>query len=1271
VLDRFHPTVAAWFRERFGTPSPPQEQGWPPIHSGEHVLIAAPTGSGKTLAAFLHALDGLLRQGQGLPDTLQVVYVSPLRALANDVQKNLQEPLAELRARDPSLPEVRVLVRSGDTPAAERTAMLQKPPHILVTTPESLYILLTSRRGRALLGTARTLVVDEIHALLPSKRGSHFALTAERLARLVDQQGGHLQRIGLSATQRPIAATAALLCGAEPCRIVDIGHRRALDLDLLLPGAPLGTVCATEVWNELFDQIAALVLEHRTTLVFTNTRKLAERTAARLAERLGPEAVTSHHGSLAKARRLAAEQRLKRGELRALVATSSLELGIDIGDVELVVQIGPTPTIAAFLQRIGRAGHALGKLPKGRLVPLTRDELVASAGLLLAVRHGELDVTSPPRAPLDILAQQVVAIAADETLPEAELFALVRRTAPYHDLPRERFDAVLALHSGGRAALLHRDSVHGTVRGTRAARLLAITSGGAIPNVADWQVLLDHDDTPIGTVHEDFAIESSVGDVFQLGAQSWQIRRIGSGVLRVADAQGVPPSLPFWIAEGPSRSDALCQAVSVVRMHGRDPQWLQSEVGLSGAAAEQLASYLQEGAAALGVMPSQQQLVLERFFDETDGQQLVLHSPFGSRLNRAFGLALRKRFCVGFGYELQAAANEEALLISLGPMHSFELAEVFQYLHPNTVRDVLVQALLPAPMFQTRWRWNVQRALLVPRQRGGRKVPAPLLRFRADDALAAAFPAAQACPETLPPGPIPVPEEHPLVGQTVHDCLQEAMDFDALRELLVRMRSGQIALSAIDRSEPSPFAQGILHAMPYAFLDDAPLEERRTQAVVSRQRGAVRARDDDAELDPLAVQAIAQQAWPEPRSPEELHEALGWMGWLESHEAPPAWTPWLAALCADGRVQQTGSRYRAAEAPTEPRAAWRGRLEAVLPVWADSLSAQDDEVLRALEAEGLAMRATCQGRALWAHRRLLARVRTAMLERLRAASAPVSQAVYAAFLHHWQGLGAHRRAGPQGLREVLEQLQGVAHPAEAWDEEVLAQRVQGYHREWLDQGTLGGEFVWLRLWGPWRGPLRRCAVSVLPRATLPLWLELPAERPDPASLGAPARTLHGLLEARGASFPTDLQTAARLLPSQLEEGLAELVGHGLATCDSFAALRQLAVPPSQRRMPLFAVGRWSLLPWPSGSEPASDAAVEHAALSLVHRCGVLALNVVQEERVPLPWRLLLRGLRALELRGVVRGGRFVTGWHGEQYAVPAAVVALREAGRAAVLGAPA
>ena len=1269
MIDDLHPALAAWFERELGAPTPAQRQGWPPIRAGSHTLIAAPTGSGKTLAAFVHALSGLLAQGDALADRTTVLYVSPLKALSNDVRKNLLVPLDAVRALDPSLPAVRVQVRTGDTPAHERRRMGQTPPHILVTTPESLFILLTTASGRRMLASVRTVVVDEIHALARDKRGSHLALSLERLDRLVTSDGGSLQRIGLSATQRPMSETAGLLVGdGRECVIVDGGHLREFDVAVEIPGAPLGTICSEEIWNEIYGRIIELIDAHRTTLVFVNTRKMAERVAARLQERLGKDVVTSHHGSLSRERRLDAERRLKAGELRALVATASLELGIDVGDVDLVVQLGPTSAIATLLQRIGRAGHGPGRLPKARVFPLTRDELITVAALGYAVARGDLDVTRLPIAPLDILAQQIVAAAAAETIGEVELFASVRRAWPYRSLEREAFDAVVALHAKGRTALLHRDGVGARLRGTRRAALTAITSGGAIADNADWRVVLDPEDLPIGTVHEDFAIESSIGDVFQLGNASWQIRRIERGVLRVVDAQGVPPSLPFWVAEGPSRSTELGRTTSLVRSHGEDVDWLTKQCGLPMAAAEQIAEYVRAGREALGVVPTQDQLVLERFFDESGGQQLVLHCPFGVRVNRAFGLALRKRFCVGYGFELQAAANEEAIVISLGPMHSFELRDVWSFLHPSTARDVLVQALFAAPMFQARWRWNATRALMIEKFGGGRRVPAPILRMRADDALAAAFPQVQACPETLPPGPIPVPLEHPIVAQTIDDCLHEAMDVDRFLALLTRIRDGGISLREVDSATPSPFADSILHAMPYAFLDDAPLEERRTQAVVRAQRGASAHEGEDSALDPDAVARVRAECWPDPRDAEELHETLTWIGWLDDGEIAAAWRPFVDALVAAGRVVRDGHRWFAVEADREPVAAWRGRLEAVGPVALDELSEHDEAAIASLEAEGTVLRARFAGRTVVCHRRLLARIRRATVERLRSAIRPVSLAEFETFRRRFQGCDPQtRRTGPRGVADTLAQLAGLEFRPGEWETDVLHERVDDYRREWLDAATLSGEFAWLRLSGPFGGPLSRCGIAIVPRADLHVWLGWYAARRTAPTLGADAETLRALLSTHGAMFPAELRSRSRLLPSWFEAALEELVGAGVATCDSFGALRQLAIAASRRQFPVHAVGRWSLVPTDAGADvadgvaaaPAVPANVDHGARVLLARHGVVSLAVVQEERFPVPWRLLLRELRAMELRGEVRGGRFVTGIGGEQFATEAAVAALR------------
>ena len=735
-LSAFHPTIQRWFQQRFGEPTEPQREGWPKIRAGANTLISAPTGMGKTLAAYLAAIDSLARQGSALADQTSVLYVSPLRALSNDVQKNLQGPLHELAELDPDFPKIHVLVRTGDTPQRERAAMLRKPPHILVTTPESLYILLTSAGGREMLRTVKTAIVDEIHALARDKRGSHLALSLERLEALT----GPIQRIGLSATQKPLEEVARFLVGAgRDCTLVDVGHHRKMDVAIVVPPSALETVCSHEQWDEIYGQIASLIEAHRTTLIFVNTRKLAERVTAHLTEVLGEEKVTCHHSSLSKERRLDAEHRLKSGTLCALVATASLELGIDIGDVDLVIQIGATRSIATFLQRVGRSGHAVRRIPKGRLFPLTIDELVEAAALLRAAKRGELDRTPQPRAPLDILSQQIVAacVAADEQgWNEQVLFETLTRAWPYRHLSREDFDAVIKLHIDGRHGLLHRDAVGGRIMARKRARITAITGGGAIPDVADYRVLEDPQGLFIGTLNEDFAIESNVGDIFQLGNTSWRILRVERGVVRVADAQGQPPSIPFWLGEGPSRTAELSAEIAELRDQCADARTLEEEIGLSPEAAVQIADYVADGRRVLGTVPTQKRVVLERFFDESGGMQMVLHAPFGGKINRAWGLALRKRFCRGFGFELQAAANEEAIVISLGLQHSFPLEDVFNYLHPNSVREILTQAVLDQPMFESRWRWNATRALVLPRSQNGRAVPPQILRMRAADLLA-------------------------------------------------------------------------------------------------------------------------------------------------------------------------------------------------------------------------------------------------------------------------------------------------------------------------------------------------------------------------------------------------------------------------------------------------------------------------------------------------------------------------------------------------------
>ena len=1260
-LTQFHPVVRRWFVECVGTPSAPQVEGWPRIRTGRHTLIAAPTGTGKTLAAFLWAIDGLLRKGADLENETQVLYVSPLRALGNDVQKNLERPLAELRALDPGFPEVRVLVRSGDTPAQARTAMTRRPPHILVTTPESLYILLTSDGGRGMLRTVRTVIVDEIHAVAGSKRGAHLALSLERLHALVEAP---LQRIGLSATQKPIEDVGRLLVGVDrECELVDVGHRRDLDLSVELPDGPLETVCSHETWEQIVARMAALISEHRTTLVFVNTRKHAERVAARLTDVLGEGAVTSHHGSLARERRLAAEARLKAGELKALVATSSLELGIDIGDVDLVIQAGVTASIATLLQRVGRSGHALARTPKGRMFPLTQDDLVTATALVHAIRHGELDRTPQPGRPLDILAQQIVAACVAETWEEDRLYECFRRAWPFRDLTRADFDATTALHLDGRFALLHRDGIRARLRATKRARITALTAGGAIPDTGQYQVLLEPEGIQVGSVDEDFAIEANGGDVFQLGNASWKILKVDPGIVRVADAQGAPPSLPFWFGEAPARTRELSETIGRVREEGRDAAWAESDAGLTSAAARELSEYLEEGARTLGAVPTPRRVVAERFFDESGGMQLVLHAPFGGRINRAWGLALRKRFCRGFGFELQAAANEEAIVLSLGPQHSFPLEEVFDYLHPDTAHDLLVQALLAAPMFGTRWRWNASRALLLPRtQHGGKRVPTAMMRMRAEDLLVKAFPQVLACPETLPESELPVPWDHPIVRQTIEDCLNEAMDADGFLDVLRGLREGQIEKVAIDTPEPSVFARGILNAMPYAFLDDAPLEERRTRSVASRRTLDPKTADVLGALDPEAVARVKDEAWPSAENAEEVHEALQWMGYATREEADASgWARFLEELRAAHRVTLEADRWYACDATRDPKQILKGRLEATGPLM-DAEPEQEPLLLR-LEVEGVVLRCRIGGRQAWCERRLLARIHRYTLERLRREIEPVTAQEYWRFLACWQHADSRfRLEGPRGLHEVVRKLAGFEAPAAEWESSLLRGRLRDFRPDTLDHVTLTGEVVWGRLWGTGDSAIRSTPICLVLREDIEMWKSLAAVKPAEGELSTYARSILAVLHERGASFTQELERASGLLPGHFEMGLTQLIGHGRVTSDAFGGVRRLLTPPSKRRgvtarAPFAPPGRWSRFRDDAGETVriASEEQAEFVARRLLDRYGIVFRRVIERERIPVAWRDVVRVYRHLELRGDVRGGRFVQRFSGEQYARPEAV----------------
>jgi ATP-dependent Lhr-like helicase len=1328
MLHSFHPLVARWFTTTLGQPTTAQQRGWEAIREGRHTLIAAPTGSGKTLAAFLTALDDLVREGEAgpLPDETRVVYVSPLKALSADIHKNLSEPrrgILELAAADgATAPAITAAVRTGDTTPSERAAVLRTPPHILVTTPESLYLLLTSARSRAMLRAVRTVIVDEIHAVIGTRRGAHLALSLERLQQAAERP---LVRIGLSATQKPVEEVARYLVGAAPdrgdCAIVDEGHRRAMDLALELPRSPLTAVMAHEVWEEYYDRLAELIQEHTTTLVFVNTRRLAERVARHLTERLG-EAVTAHHGSLSKDTRLAAEERLKTGRLKALVATASLELGIDIGHVDLVCQIGSPHRISTLLQRVGRAGHSLARIPKGRLMPTSRDDLVECAALLQAVAAGDLDRFVTHDAPLDVLAQQMAAEVACCEYSQDGLFALARRAWPYRELARADFDAVVAMLADGfttrrgrRAALLHRDEVQGSVRGRRATRLVALTNGGAIPEVADYRVLLEPAETFLGTLNEDFAIESMAGDVFQLGNASWRITQVGSGIVRVADAQGAPPNIPFWFGEAPARSDELSGAVSHLRTEaerrlagGGDERgiaaWLRGTTGLDEASAEQIAAYMADGWRSLGVVPSQDTLVLERFFDESGGMQLVLHAPFGSRVNRAWGLALRKRFCRQFNFELQAAATEDAVLLSLGPQHSFPLADVFRYLHPATVRDVLVQAFLDAPVFQTRWRWNATISLAVPRHRGGRKVPPQIQRMQAEDLMAAVFPDAAACLENIP-GDREIPD-HPLVRQTVRDCLEEAMDLEGLLRVLDRIHHGAVRCVSRDVPEPSVFAHEILNARPYAFLDDAPLEERRAHAVQTRRAGE-RSASDLGALDATAIARVRDEERPDPRDHDELHDVLLTVGCLMDSEIEQmadayrlAATGRATRVTAGQAATQTVSWWVATErlpellavhpqatvdpvvTPPPARATreWsaaealpelvRGRLSIAGPVESDALArlfgVQADAIEHALvllESEGIVLRGsfTPGVRGLeWCDRRLLARVHRYTLNRLRAEIAPVTIADFTRFLFLWQHVEpSSSLTGIEGLRAVLQQLDGTELPARAWERDVLPARVQGFEPAMLDMLCLTGEVGWARLSSGPTQVVGATPISLFLREHADAWLALRAGAAADAVTGVGAAVL-SQLRARGACFTHDIAAACSVTVADARRALRDLVAAGTIASDGFAGLRAIfgAGRDSDRR--LDRSGRWFEL---RGQPVDRAAAVETLAWVLLRRYGVVCRRLLAREACDVSWRQLAGVYRRLEARGDIRGGRFVSGLSGEQFALPEAVEKLREVRR--------
>jgi ATP-dependent helicase Lhr and Lhr-like helicase len=1389
-----HSLVREWFTRKFGTPTEPQEQGWPHILEGRTTLISAPTGSGKTLAAFLICIDRLVRKALSgnLTDRTEILYISPLKALGNDIQKNLEGPLGEITAlageKGLLMPEIRTAVRTGDTLSHERQKMLKRPPHILVTTPESLYILLTAQRSRGILSEVNTVIVDEIHAVADDKRGAHLALSLERLDALT---AARATRIGLSATQKPIETVAHFLTGngrPDPV-VVNVGHKRAMDLAIEVPGQELGPVASNELWDEVYDRIAQLVQQHRSTLIFVNTRRLAERVAFNLAERLGEDAVGAHHGSLARKLRLEAESKLKNGELKALVATASLELGIDIGHVDLAIHIGSPRSIGVALQRFGRAGHWRGAVPKGRFFSTTRDELLECAALVRSIHQGELDRLIIPDAPLDVLAQQIVAICSAEEWGEDELFELVRRAYSYRDLERKDYDDLLAMLADGIAsqrgrfgAYLYRDRVNKRLKARRGSRMIAIMNGGAIPESALYTVVAEPEGTVVGTLHEDFAVESLKGDIVLLGNMSWRIRRVESaGRILVEDAHGAPPSIPFWLGEAPGRTEELSHQLGELRRKISDltpntvpgfvnqksaevqaaVQWLKDECGLDDSGAEQAIEYIVTGRAVLGTVPTSDTVIAERFFDEGGGMQLVVHAPFGARINKAWGLSLRKRFCVSFNFELQAAATDNGVNIALAEQHSFPLSDVFHFLHENTVKEVLQQAALLSPLLETRWRWDANRSLALLRYWNGKKIPLQVQRTRSADLLASVFPDVAQCQENAD-GPIRVPD-HPLLREVMKDIFHEALDLEGLKTVLRKINSGEIKCVAVDTPVPSVFSHEILNSNPYAYLDDAPLEERRARAVEMRRTLPESVLEEVGALDPTAIAEVRAGAWPDVRDADELADALQTLIALPEEfqpfeHRPPAeaWRPYFEQLRESNRA--TRARVPAGEGAStsswsaaapgcvfwvsaEKTIAFRAvyptaqfenqlpeiegdapapedALKALITGWlmhlgpttAASLSqflhipvAEIEKALLRIEATGLILRgkftrqtssdhsgpqaglsASNELAAVeWCERRLLARIHRLTLGSLRKQIEPVTAATFMRWLLRWQ----HAAPGAQtrdehGTLQVLRQLQGFEVPASAWERQVLARRISNYDPKFLDQLCLTGAIGWGRL-SPHPAMLEDSGGSgrrVVPTSVAPItffvrdeaeWMALPSVRAahydaeqEVRGLGPAAREVLGFLRSRGASFFADIVRSTGKLKSEVETALWELVAAGLVTADGFDNLRAL-IDPKRRSgqgsgrtsRPRHSAGRWSLL-YPLESEDAGKA-LESVCRVLLERYGVVFRELLARESMLPRWRDLLIAFRRLEDRGEIRGGRFISGFIGEQFALPIAVESLR------------
>ena len=1329
-----HPLIKEWFRKRFHKPSPPQEAGWPIIATAPHTLITAPTGSGKTLAAFMVSINNLAEQAlaKELEDGVQVIYVSPLKALSNDVEKNLTQPLEEighlLASKGCHENAIRVGLRTGDTSPKDRQRLVKKPPHILVTTPESLYLLLTSEKARHILKPANTIIVDEIHALAGNKRGSHLSLTMARL----DSFANHpLRRIGLSATVKPIELIAQFLSpsgkGGHLAQIVEIPNSRNFDLEIVTPISPLEAVLTHEGWQEVYDKLTHLISSHRSTLIFVNTRRMAERITHQLSQKLGSDAIRSHHGSLSKEKRWEAENLLKSGSIKGIIATASLELGIDVGYIDLVCQVGSPRSLGAFIQRIGRAGHSLGLTPKGRLFALTRDELIECGALIQGLSKGAMDAIAVPDSPIDILAQQIVAAVAVDEWDEDSLFQMIRTSYPFRNLSQEKFSETLSMLSFGlsettrKGAYIHWDQVNHKLRPRKSAKLSALMSAGAIPEQNLYRVVIEAENTFVGTIDEDFAIESQRGDIFLLGNNSWQINRVTSGQVLVRDVHGAPPTIPFWFGEAPGRTIELSSEVSDLRQHIADYidsdsksdaiSYLQQTCGMNIDAAEQAWSYLVAAKTALGQIPTGEIVIFERFFDDTQGMQVVIHAPFGAKINRAFGLALRKRFCRNFDFELQALADDNGLVLSTGPAQSFEIDTLFNLVTPNNLRDVLVQALLAVPMFQVRWRWNLTRSLAILRQKFGKRVPPHLQRFQADDLLTAVFPAQTQCFEHRV-GDIPLPD-HPLVEQTVEDCLFEGMDYQELHKTLERKKEGLIQFVAKETREASPMAHELLTAAPYTFLDDTGLENRRTRAVSLNRSLSLAEVADLTHLSPSAIDQVAEEAWPLVRNSDEMYDiALQWI--LIPGKNSSQWQVYLDSLMEDGRLRQVELHQQSCYYPsikiheisalfeevgvdtlvkdTNPTitAIVRGYMESLGVSTIEKVSRfsglNKPQILKALlnlqntgqVAQGYFDNRLIKGESQWCERRLLFRIHRLTVNQQRKKIKPATLQQFQRFLCQHQGLRVITQEnrdeidGPS-LMGCLDQLCLFSAPINVWEEEIIKSRVPEFHPRDLDELGSQGNLLFSRAKPkPHEGSGHtservRVNMAIMFFARDQLGLIASPDEDDTDHLSGEAKKTLEVLHNRGALFFHDLVQELKAPMTRVELGVTELITKGYITTDRFGAVRPNENKAKAKRYrssslahqsPFDSCGRISIMPKPI-RDIEEEESIEMWADILLGRYGILFRDLLRREPLAPQWGELSRLLRYKELTGEIIGGRFVKGVGGEQFATKEAFQELR------------